>query len=63
MSGGRLKPFLKVWIHQEIEFDSQKELDDYKAKNPYIQIIETKGSDGKRVIAVVKKPYNNSPME
>ena len=58
-----MKRILKAWIHQEIEFDHQKELDDYKAKNPYVQIVETKGSDGKRVIAVVKKPYNNSPME
>lgn len=50
-----MKRILKAWIHRE--------LDEYKAKNPYVQIVETEGSDGKRVIAVVKKPYNNSPME
>lgn len=58
-----MKRILKAWIHQEIEFDHQKELDDYKVKNLYVQVLETKPSDGKRVIAVVKKPYNNSPME
>ena len=58
-----MKRILKAWIHQEIEFDHQKELDDYQAKNPHVQVVETKISDGKRVIAVVKKPYNNSPMD
>lgn len=58
-----MKRILKAWIHQEIEFDNQKELDDYKAKNPYVQVVETKPSDGKRVIAVLKKPYNNNEMD
>lgn len=58
-----MKRILKAWIHQEIEFDHQKELDEYQAKNPYVQVVDTRNSDGKRVIAVVKKPYNNSPME
>ena len=58
-----MKRILKAWIHQEIEFDHRKELDEYQNKNPYVQVVETKLSDGKRVIAVVKKPYNNSPMD
>lgn len=58
-----MKRILKAWIHQELEFDNQKELDDYKAKNPCVQVVENKPSDGKRVIAVVKKPYNNNNMD
>lgn len=58
-----MKRILKAWIHQEIEFDYQKELDEYKAKNPYVQVVETRTSNVNRVIAVVKKPYNNSPMD
>lgn len=58
-----MKRILKAWIHQEIEFDHQKELDDYRTKNPHVQVIETKVSDVNRVIAVVKNPYNNSPMD
>jgi hypothetical protein len=45
-----MKRILKAWIHQEIEFDHQKELDDYKVKNPYVQVLETKPSDGKGLL-------------
>ena len=58
-----MKRVLKAWIHQEVEFDDQQEYEDYKAKNPAVIVIEAKPSDGKKVIAVVKKPYNNNCMD
>lgn len=58
-----MKRILKAWIHQEIEFDNQRELDYYADKTPGVRVVEVKPSDGNRVIAVVKKPYNNNEMD